>query len=618
MGLARLIHVRNILVLSPALALNGFLRWFFAARNPIVVGLREFVRQNKALRLGGLGIFRAVQWLATLQRRRVLTFDPRLRAILDARAVGGAVSVAELEKIQATLQAQRMRVLYIAEGKERQQIEILLTQARARAKRISLEFFEQSPRFEPTRFDLAIAAPAPRFERQIAQIRDRFQDPQKLLFVGTDGMRQAHRNRQAVRTTADDIVKNSRHNANEPLRVTFLNDVGFQYGAGVALKRQVGSFLLMGCEVSVVAWAPGHILEPTFATGTLQFPNWKGIRSFEKVHTKSGLDTTQIVSTITDAVKGLRPHLVIVGNLHGAAWPVALLRNVKSLGICVVAYMHDTYFVTGRCAQPLSCTLFKTGCDARCPTAHEYPALPPEQIAHAWRERERLFTGSDRVVLVGNSNWTRNLATQRFGAKATIEMVHLGLDHEMFAPIPTKIARRLLGVPDDKPVIAMGAVDVHDQWKGGPLFHQLLATLGEREDVNVVLFGRSSEMLKCRKAFGLVLDERLMPLILSTADVYVSTASAESFGQSLLEASACGLPVVAFKVGGVGDIVVNNETGILVEQQTLPDLIAAIERLLDNPIERQKMGRNGRRRVEENFTLRHQANAWVDCLKRIC
>jgi glycosyltransferase involved in cell wall biosynthesis len=618
MGLERLVHVRNILVLSPALALNGFLRWFFAARNPIVAGLREFVRQNEVLRSGGRGIFRAVQSLATLQRRHVHTIDPWLRAILDARAVGGAVSVAELEKIQAMLQAPRMRVLYIAEGKERQQIEIVLTQAHAKAKRISLEFFEQNPRFEPTRFDLAIAAPVPGFERQIAHIRDRFQDPQKLLFVGTNGIRHPHRNRQAVRATAGDIVKTSRHSANEPLRVTFLNDVGFQYGAGVALKRQVGSFLLMGCEVSVVAWAPGHIIEPTFATGTLQFPNWKGILGFEKVHAKSGLETTQIVSIITDTVKALRPHLVIVGNLHGADWPIALLRNIKSLGICVVAYMHDTYFVTGRCAQPLSCTLFKTGCDARCPTADEYPALPPEQIAQAWRERELVFTGSDRVALVGNSNWTRNLAAQRFGAKATIEMVHLGLDHEMFAPIPAPIARRLLGVPDDKPVIAMGAVDVHNQWKGGPIFHQLLATLGERDDLNVVLFGQSSETLKCRKAFGLVLDERMMPLILSTADIYVSTANAESFGQSLLEASACGLPVVAFKVGGVSDIVVNNETGVLVEQQSLKDLSCAIERLVYNPIERQKMGRSGRRRVEENFTLRHQASAWVDCLKRIC
>ena len=73
-----------------------------------------------------------------------------------------------------------MRVLYIAEGPERQQIETLLTQAGAWVKRISPEFFEQNPRFDSTQFDLAIVAPVPGFERQIARLRDRFQDAEKI------------------------------------------------------------------------------------------------------------------------------------------------------------------------------------------------------------------------------------------------------------------------------------------------------------------------------------------------------------------------------------------------------------------------------------------------------
>ena len=193
-----------------------------------------------------------------------------------------------------------------------------------------------------------------------------------------------------------------------------------------------------------------------------------------------------------------------------------------------------------------------------------------------------------------------------------------GLDHELFTPMPKAVARRLLGIPDSKAIIMMGAVDVHNQWKGGPLFHELLAALVKRSDVNVVLFGRLSEKLTCRKSFGLVHDERMMPLILNAADLFVSTATAESFGQSLLEASACGLPVVAFNVGGVSDVVVDNETGVLVDHQTVPDLLIAIDRLLKNATEREEMGRKGRLRVENNFTLTHQANAWVECLNRIC
>jgi glycosyltransferase involved in cell wall biosynthesis len=220
--------------------------------------------------------------------------------------------------------------------------------------------------------------------------------------------------------------------------------------------------------------------------------------------------------------------------------------------------------------------------------------------------------------LIGNSQWTQNIALRRFGNTATTTLVHLALDHELFAPMPKATARRLLGIPDDRPIVALGAVDVHNQWKGGPLFHGLHKALLKRSDVGLILFGRSSETLDCLRSFGLVVDERMMPFILNAADIFVSTATAESFGQSLLEASACAVPVVAFDVGGVSDVVVHNETGILVEEPGVENLLHAIDRLVANQSEREALGRAGRARVLNNFTLMRQADAWVDCLKRIC
>jgi glycosyltransferase involved in cell wall biosynthesis len=159
---------------------------------------------------------------------------------------------------------------------------------------------------------------------------------------------------------------------------------------------------------------------------------------------------------------------------------------------------------------------------------------------------------------------------------------------------------------------------VRAQWKGGPLFQRLHKAFVNSDNVELILFGRSSEKLQSLKSFGWVRDERVMPMILNAADIFVSTATAESFGQSLLEASACAVPVVAFNAGGVSDVIINNETGILVDQPTVANLLAAVGRLVANPAEREVFGRNGRVRVENNFTLIHQANAWVDCLKRIC
>jgi glycosyltransferase involved in cell wall biosynthesis len=85
-----------------------------------------------------------------------------------------------------------------------------------------------------------------------------------------------------------------------------------------------------------------------------------------------------------------------------------------------------------------------------------------------------------------------------------------------------------------------------------------------------------------------------------------------------LEASACAVPVVAFDVGSVGEVVINNETGILVKELKVEALLSAIDRLLADPVLRERLGRAARMRVEQGFTLTHQANAWTDFLKKVC
>ena len=600
--------------------LNRFLVSFFASRSPVIVHVREFVRSHQAVRQCARASISIMQRIARLPqiflRRPKTPADPRLEAVLAARAIGGTIAVPELEEIWRLARKGR-RVLCAAEGLERDQIAVMLDAAGASAKFVGQDDLESDAIPNPDEFGLVIAAPCPPLERQIAVLREKTKSLEKFVLVGAQSKPSVYGQLNARPAEQGFLQRNefvrTKLAAGEPLSVVFLNDVGFQYGAGIALKRQVASLLLNGWDVSVVSWSPGEAADLTFVTGVERFDNWHGVHG---VRDAKGPDAAAAAALAK--VRTFNPDVVITGNLHGARWPLGLLRNLKSRGICVVAYMHDVHLVTGRCAYPMSCGLFRSGCNADCPTFDEHPRLAPEKIAPAWHERSKLFTGPERIPLVGNSTWTCGIAAERFGATAIIELVHLGLDHEMFAPIPKSVARRLLNIPGDKPIIVMGAVDVHNQWKGGPMFHELLEILAARDDVHVIVFGRASEDLPCLKAFGLVRDERMMPLILNAGDIYVSTANAEAFGQSVLEASACTLPVVAFDVGGVRDAIVNNETGILVGRQTLTDLLAAIERLLQDPAERETLGRNGRRRVESKFTLNHQADAWVDCLRRIC
>jgi glycosyltransferase involved in cell wall biosynthesis len=116
----------------------------------------------------------------------------------------------------------------------------------------------------------------------------------------------------------------------------------------------------------------------------------------------------------------------------------------------------------------------------------------------------------------------------------------------------------------------------------------------------------------------MVRDEGMMALIMNSADIFVSTATAESFGQTLLEASACAVPCVALHVGGVGDVIDHGRTGLLVESHSAAEVVKAVDELIANPELRLDMGKNARAKVEREFTLARQAEAWADCLEKLC
>jgi glycosyltransferase involved in cell wall biosynthesis len=83
---------------------------------------------------------------------------------------------------------------------------------------------------------------------------------------------------------------------------------------------------------------------------------------------------------------------------------------------------------------------------------------------------------------------------------------------------------------------------------------------------------------------------------------------------SVLEASSVGLPVVTTAVGAVPEVAVDNETGLVVPPDDDDALASAIERLIDDPALRERLGRNGQARVEREFNPDVNFNGLIDRL----
>jgi glycosyltransferase involved in cell wall biosynthesis len=108
-----------------------------------------------------------------------------------------------------------------------------------------------------------------------------------------------------------------------------------------------------------------------------------------------------------------------------------------------------------------------------------------------------------------------------------------------------------------------------------------------------------------------------MPDVFAMADVLCLTSDVEASPYVLIEAMACGLPVVATRVGGVPEMVVHNYTGILVDPRDISGLSDGLRRLARSISERKRMGNNASIRYRTHFSADVMADAYAEALLRI-
>ncbi len=105
--------------------------------------------------------------------------------------------------------------------------------------------------------------------------------------------------------------------------------------------------------------------------------------------------------------------------------------------------------------------------------------------------------------------------------------------------------------------------------------------------------------------------------VLAAADVLVMPSRQEGLGVAALEAMAAGLPVIASRVGGLPEAVVDGATGLLVPPADVPALAAAIARLAADRALARRLGAAGRARVRERFTMAGMAAATLAVYRRL-
>jgi glycosyltransferase involved in cell wall biosynthesis len=184
-------------------------------------------------------------------------------------------------------------------------------------------------------------------------------------------------------------------------------------------------------------------------------------------------------------------------------------------------------------------------------------------------------------------------------------------------PAPAPLARLTelrseLGLPLDAPVVICvsrlhrqkGHDDLLAAWKQvtavHPSAHLLIVGDGERR-------AELAKMAAGQRHVHFTGQRNDAPDLLALSSLLVLPSLWEGLPNVVLEAMAAGLPVVATAVGGTPELIIHNETGLLVPPQNPDALAQAIVQLLDQPEQAARMGRNGRQRAAEQFTIERMA-----------
>ena len=105
--------------------------------------------------------------------------------------------------------------------------------------------------------------------------------------------------------------------------------------------------------------------------------------------------------------------------------------------------------------------------------------------------------------------------------------------------------------------------------------------------------------------------------LMAAFDVFLLPSLREGFGLVLLEAMSRRLPIVASRVGAIPEIVIDGETGILVEPRNADELAKAIARLLNDRALRKYMGLLGAARLEERFSIERMTNGAITVYEKV-
>lgn len=268
----------------------------------------------------------------------------------------------------------------------------------------------------------------------------------------------------------------------------------------------------------------------------------------------------------------------------------------------IIWTLHDSWPFCGVCHYFFDCVGYQKQC-GECPSLH---SSINNDLSHViWKKKKAVYKNLD-LHIVCPSKWLADCARKSslFG-QFPVTVIPNCLDVDVFRPLDEEKKK-------EKPVVLYGAFNATTDRRKG--FVDLISALhileeqGHKDDFELVVFGANGSDMSMNinipvNYVGYVKETEELVSLYDKASVMVVPSLTENLSCTIMESLSCGTPVVAFNVGGNGDLIEHQKNGYLARYKDNEDLAAGILWCVENNRSGQ-LGQAARKSVLNKYTYR--------------
>lgn len=301
------------------------------------------------------------------------------------------------------------------------------------------------------------------------------------------------------------------------------------------------------------------------------------------------------------------------------------IKDIKKINKPIVWTMHDMWPFTGGCHYSDNCVLYKEDCN-KC----KQLSNKKDTFLSGYILKEKYSSYKKKsIVYVTPSEWLEKCSKESFLLKnSNIKVIPNGIDLKIFKRLDKNFCKKILNLDLSKKYILFGAMtSTSDKRKGYDLLKRALSFFKEKfylkdKDIVLLVFGANKPQNNENLPFdinylGQISDDITLNIIYNSADVFIAPSREDNLPNTIVEALSCGVPCVAFNVGGMIDLIEHKNNGYLAEPFNIEDLAEGINFVLEDENRWNNLSENALNKAQKDYNINDISDKYIDLYKKI-